>query len=209
MPEPSLIESYLAAMRLLLKASPAEVDRILEEAEDHLSQSVLQGVESGLSLREAEENAITRFGLPREVCGRFRQVYRPWRRRPFGLPLAAVLGVLVLGAFSMESGRFDTGVVLAMGLIPGLLGFLPAYIRRSARAGIVPGLATCAVSFPLWLWCAFVSPGWYRDPVQRPPLNAMGIEFITDLLLMASLFVSVTAGAAFGAWLRRRGPRLA
>ena len=209
MPEPSLIESYLAAMRGLLTVSRDEADRILEEAEDHLSQSVLRGVESGLSLREAEERAIAQFGLPREICGRFRRVYRPWRHRPLDAVRAAAIGGLVLGIFPLAARMVGADVPLIASAIPIGLGFLPAFRRRSLGAGLVPGLAAGAVSMLLLAWCAFGVPGWYRDPSQRPPLDALGVEFATDLLMVAAVLFQVTAGAAYGARLRRRDVRLA
>ncbi len=209
MPEPSLIESYLAAMRGLLNVSRDEADRILEEAEDHLSQGVLQGVESGLSLREAEERAIAQFGLPREICGRFRQVYRPWHRRSLDAVRAAAIGGLVLGAFPLAARMVGADVPILASAIPIGLGFLPAFCRRSLSAGLAPGLAAGVVSMLLLAWCAFGVPGWYREPAQRPPIDALGIEFATDLLMVAAVLLQVAAGAALGARLRRRDVRLA
>jgi hypothetical protein len=68
---PQGIETYLSRLGLELRRLGIVDARIVEEARDHLTDALNQGVQSGMSPDVAEQNAIARFGPAKEVAVTF------------------------------------------------------------------------------------------------------------------------------------------
>jgi hypothetical protein len=105
------IDRYLDRLLAELRGSPADVRRVLAEAEEHLRDAARDGVAEGLTESEAERRAVERFGPPRSVARRFDGVFplgESVRALAWALaPLAAVglIAVGVSGAISEVLGR--------------------------------------------------------------------------------------------------------
>ena len=143
------IGEYLGLIRSRLRTTPGEASQILAEAEDHLRESVAEGLAAGLSEREAQEAAISSFGSVNAVVRAHNA--RLWRYRP-----AVLLGDLVLAAWKLGS-QFLIAVgasglvVAAMNVLFGrpFTGAAPAGTRFAAPAcqywlHIWPGAHSCA-----------------------------------------------------------------
>ena len=65
--ERDLIEEYLTQLRARLLTSPRQAQLILDEAEDHLRESVAAGLAAGQTELQAQQAAITSFGSVRAV----------------------------------------------------------------------------------------------------------------------------------------------
>ena len=100
----------------------AEARRILAEVEDHLRTSVEAGVAGGLSVEDAEAQAIDRFGSARAVARRFRS------ERP--------LPVVKIGVDVIRAGM----IVVAIGLVTlGVSGLASEALGRVFGADFVAG----------------------------------------------------------------------
>jgi len=86
---PAPIDDYLARLRQELRRHGCEDARLIEEAREHLTDDIDEGVRRGLTADEAEREAFERFGPP-EVIARStleeRRGMRNW--------LSAVAGTL-------------------------------------------------------------------------------------------------------------------
>jgi hypothetical protein len=65
---PSLIDLYLAELRLLLRQKGERTTRFLREVADHLADAVSDSVGRGMPAREAETEAIGSFGAPETIA---------------------------------------------------------------------------------------------------------------------------------------------
>jgi len=81
----SPIDVYLNEIRRGLRWHPVLARRVIAETADHLAQAAAAGVRAGLTLAEAEEAAVRKFGPASLVARRYRQT-------------AAMLGGLVIAA---------------------------------------------------------------------------------------------------------------
>jgi hypothetical protein len=121
------IERYLDRLLVHLRGSARDVRRILAEAEEHLRDATAELTAAGMDEREAQREAVARFGDARSVARRF-------SRRLAPVPPMAVIGELlrtatVLGAVALVA----MGV---SGVIAELLGRL---FGAAFVAGDLPG----------------------------------------------------------------------
>jgi len=111
------VDRYLEALLLELRGRATGVRRILDEAEDHLRESVEAGIADGLAPDEAERRAIERFGSPQLVA---RRLARGARVRP-PVPVLAqvVLALMLIGGIGLVgvgvSGALADGMGAAFG----------------------------------------------------------------------------------------------
>jgi hypothetical protein len=124
-----MIEEYLSQLRAGLRTSPAERERILTEARDHLQESMAAGRAAGLTEAEAADAAISAFGSVRAVL---RAHHRP--RSPL---VNLALGGWALGAITMI-GVGASGLVAAVFNAVAGRSFVGA-----ARAGTQFSAADC------------------------------------------------------------------
>jgi hypothetical protein len=148
-----VIEDYLNRLRASLRTSPAETERVIAEAEDHLRESVAARMAAGLTEAEAREAAIAAFGSVPEIV-RAHMTAVDWVRPMLTGLLMAVwkLGWLMMLTFGTVWLLFEaaSGALWSFPLAPTnavpVVGLLLAigYRRVRARHGAVP-----AGSFPL------------------------------------------------------------
>ncbi len=136
-----MIEPYLAELSRELRVGPLRRRRILAEVHAHLEDA------------GGDEEAIARFGAPREVAARFNELHRP---TPWLAVLAPLVGILVVfwAVQGLESrippapwpegeapanleALFDLATVCY--LVSIALGLATVIVRRRALS-----LATCA-----------------------------------------------------------------
>lgn len=107
----SPVEDYLDRLLGAAPGPPREVRALLAEAEAHLRDATAAGIASGLSLRQAEEQAVARFGPVRTVTA------AEGRRQ--SLPLAVV-----------------TRQVISSGLLLGAIGALAVGVSGLVAAAL-------------------------------------------------------------------------
>jgi hypothetical protein len=130
-----LVEEYLDQLYSKLRGSPRQGRRLLAEAEDHLRQGVDEGLAGGLTLREAQEHAVSSFGSVRAHDTRLRR-----------LPGAAVLADLVMSGWKL--GSIGLLAVGASGLVVAAMNVI---FGRSFVAAVGPGIRLPAASCRYWL----------------------------------------------------------
>jgi hypothetical protein len=96
-----MVECYLDALVIELRGRACGTSRILHEAEDHLRESVEAGVTEGLSVEDAQQRALERFGSPALVAKRLVAAER-WRApipvlSQLVLTLALIAGIGLVG----------------------------------------------------------------------------------------------------------------
>ncbi|MDN3355867.1 permease prefix domain 1-containing protein [Actinomadura sp. DC4] len=154
------IDRYLDRLLAELRGSPADVRRVLTEAEEHLREAARDGVEEGLTEEEAQRRAVERFGPPRVVARRFDGVLRSGevvRALAWALaPLAAVglIAVGVSGVISEVLGRLF-GPAFVSGDLPWVR-YTPQ--RCAELRGLFPG-HDCLEAATLDHWGEVV---WFR-----------------------------------------------
>jgi len=107
-PGGGLVEEYLDQLYTRLRCAPRDARRILAEAEDHLRESVAEGLEAGLTESEAQEHAVSVFGSVRAVV-------RAHDARLRRLPTVAVCRDVIMAAWRL--GAVALVAVGASGLI--------------------------------------------------------------------------------------------
>ena len=131
-PGGDLVEQYLDQLYVALRTRPREARRVLAEAEDHLRESVTEGLAAGLSEREAQEHAVSSFGSVRAVV-------RAHDARLRRLPTLAVLRDVFMAAWRLGAiGLVAVGVsglvawVMNVAFGRGFVGGTPGPVRYSA-----------------------------------------------------------------------------
>lgn len=119
------VDEYLDQLFTRLRTTPGDGRRILAEAEDHLRQATAEGVEAGLTEREAQEHAISSFGSVRAVV-------RAHDTRFGRFPLPAVFRDLVLSGWLLGA----TGLVAV-----GASGLVAAVMNTMLGRQFVGGVA--------------------------------------------------------------------
>jgi hypothetical protein len=130
-PEGDLVEQYLDQLYVALRSRPREARRVLAEAEDHLRESVAEGLAGGLTEREAQEHAVSSFGSVRAVV-------RAHDARLRRLPTVAVLRDVIMAAWRL--GAVGLVAVGASGVI--------AWVMNAAFGRPFVGGAPGAVRYP-------------------------------------------------------------
>ena len=106
------IERYLDQLLIELRGRATDVRRILAETEEHLSDAVAEAVAEGLTISQAEDRAIARFGSPRLVARRFGPATGPvLPELARAIVLLAAVGLIAIGA----SGALSMGLRAAFG----------------------------------------------------------------------------------------------
>jgi hypothetical protein len=130
-PHGDLVEDYLDQLYVALRTRPREARRVLAEAEDHLRESVAEGLAAGLTDHEAQEHAVSSFGSVRAVV-------RAHDARLRRLPTVAVLRDVVMAAWRL--GAVGLVAVGASGLI--------AWVMNAAFGRPFVGGAPGATRYP-------------------------------------------------------------
>ena len=148
-----LVEDYLDQLYVALRARPREARRVLAEAEDHLRESVAEGLAAGLTQQEAEEQAVSSFGSVRAVV-------RAHDARLRRLPTAAVLRDVAMAAWRL--GAVGLVAVGASGLIAWVMNvaFGRPFVGGAPRRDQVPGGEVASTGSPC---------GRTRRAAPRPP----------------------------------------
>jgi hypothetical protein len=108
----SLVEDYLDQLLVkLVPGAPREIRRLMAEAEAHLRDATEEAVARGLTVAEAEQEAVRRFGPAAELAAKERQ------RRSTPLVMLA-RQCLTSGLFLGAVGGIAVGV---SGLVAGVL----------------------------------------------------------------------------------------
>lgn len=92
---PSPTEAYLAELRRQLRGDQLLSRRVIEEVADHFAEAVAAERRSGMSQKEAEENAVRRFGPADRFARQFDRFALPFK----GLFLLASLATVGVGAW--------------------------------------------------------------------------------------------------------------
>jgi hypothetical protein len=212
-----MVDEYLRQLRASLRTRPAETNRILAEAEDHLRESVAAGLSAGLTRVEAEEAAISAFGSVRTVVrahqtGRSRaaevlaECCLAWSKLA-GLFLLAFSVVGVAGLAFVEVGGASTIPVASSALehlaagAAGLL-LLAGYhlARRRRRRGTRVVTRSATRYFPLVAVIVFGG-----GAVAQVLLKVSGTVPGVGPALLTSLVLAAGYTARIGWMLRPRG----
>ena len=129
--ERDLIEEYLDQLRGSLLTSPKQAQLILDEAEDHLRESVSAGLAAGHTELKAQQAAIASFGSVRAVV-------RAHAAARHGRAFAAIADV-VLGTWKLVAVYLlaDFGAWLAYRLLAAPVGQLIGNVP------VASGMAVC------------------------------------------------------------------
>jgi hypothetical protein len=130
-PDGDPVEQYLDQLYAALRARPREARRVLAEAEDHLRESVAEGLAGGLTEREAQEHAVSSFGSVRAVV-------RAHDARLRRLPTVAVLRDVIMAAWQLS----------AVGLVAVGASGVIAWVMNAAFGRPFVGGAPGAVRYP-------------------------------------------------------------
>jgi hypothetical protein len=140
------IDAYLDRLLVALRGRPADVRRVLAEAESHLYDAVDAGIDSGLDAEAAVDQALARFGSPGQVARRYRRADVSVLRElvPSALLLVAV-GLLAIGASGLLSMGFRAawGSAFVAGDPPGVTYTAP---RCADYEAFHPEARTCAAA---------------------------------------------------------------
>jgi hypothetical protein len=171
-----LIAAYLSELRVSL-GSFAATDTVLEEAEDHLLEAVEHLEVAGLSCRDAQVQALARFGsapLVSKVC-----------------VVESRKGAAVSTTFTRRAGLISTTTPLLVVL--GALGNEVFYQDKEGLRGTLHGMSS-GVLFPLGL-CAFLI-GLLGLRARHRGLGRLGTAaFVT---VLAAPFIAVPFGWGAG-----------
>jgi len=175
------IEAYLDRLLVELSGRARNVRRILAEVDDHLHDAVDEGVAEGLSIEDARERALARFGSPATVARRFTS----GAGRLVPVP---VLSQLLL-AFALLAGIGLVGVGVS-GVLAGGMG---AAFGKDFVAGDVSGVtytpARCADYFeyhPEARNCGAAATAHHYDETVEYRLAAgvLGLVVLTGLFVV-------------------------
>jgi len=135
--KPDLIDRYLVELARALRLRQADDARALDEARAHLADAVRQGTEHGLSLEDAQREAIDRFGPPEMVAATFPRSSR--RTIDRAVLIVAVLAGAGIGYIDSRPNWDDAGITaFAMLVLAGLCGLIAP--RRAWRWALAIGL---------------------------------------------------------------------
>ncbi len=134
-----LVEEYLDELYTKLRGSPRHGRRLLAEAEDHLRQGVEEGLAGGLSLREAQEHAVSSFGSVRAVV------------RAHDTRLRRVTGAAVLADLVMSGWKLGAVGLLAVGASGLVAAAMNQILGRAFVAAVTPGIRLPAADCRYWL----------------------------------------------------------
>ena len=208
------IEGYLDQLLLELHGRATDVRRVLAETEEHLRDATSDGVAAGLSLDEAEAQAVARFGSPRAVARRFSS---PGLRLPrpalaemaSALVLLLAVGLLAIGASGVLSVAFRAtlGDRFVAADLPGVT-YTAARCRdfeeyhpeqptcdRAAAAHHADEVETYRIA--AGVLGAVVLAGWWL--VRRRHRGEASVDWLPDEVVpLVGLILFGVAGAALG-----------
>ena len=75
------LDAYLSALHhALMKRGVGDISRLISEAREHLADAIESGVQRGLSIEAAEDEAFTSFGTPQAIADSCAERPGMWRR---------------------------------------------------------------------------------------------------------------------------------
>lgn len=117
------IRDYLFSLKRELSKRGFSDPTILAELASHLADSVERGLQEGLGLAEAQQQALQRFGAPKRVARQFEKESNNMKQRIL-FACALVLGLVIAYVDSRPTWD-DTGItVMAMLVGGGIIGLL-------------------------------------------------------------------------------------
>src|SRR6185503_3469261 len=112
---PGPIQSYLNALKRQLWLRGVFDSDILAEVESHLLESVEAGLRLGLTVQEAEQRALDRFGSAKLVARTFEKERTDGMQKML-FALAVLMGILIAFVDSRPTWD-DTGITAGMMLL--------------------------------------------------------------------------------------------
>ncbi len=174
------IEAYLDRLLVELSGRARHVRRILTEVDDHLHDAVDEGVAEGLSIEDARQRALARFGSPATVARRFTS----GAGRLVPVP---VLSQLLL-AFALLAGVGLVGVGASGALAMGMGTAFGKHMVAGDVGGVTYTPARCADYFeyhPEARSCGAAATAHHYDETVEYRLAAG----VLGLVMLAGLFV--------------------
>ncbi len=212
--DPDPLEVYLDRLLVELSGRARNVRRILSEVDDHLHDAVDEGMATGLSLAEARQRALDRFGSPATVARRFTSGAGRF------LPVP-VVGQLVL-AVALLAGIGLVGIGVSGALAGGMgTAFGKDFVARDV-AGVTYTPARCADFLeyhPEVRSCGAAATAHHYDEtveyrvaagllglmvlaglsvVRRSTVVARLVPLVDGVGLLPEAFVSTVGAAVFG-----------
>jgi hypothetical protein len=129
------IDAYLDRLLSELRGDPHEIRRILTEIEGHLHDGIDAAVAHGMSLEDAQRQALERCGSPTTVARRFAADH-PARLFHAGMIRQLVLAALLLGGIGLVAVGVSGGLAAGMGAVGGkrfVSGDVPGMTYTPAR----------------------------------------------------------------------------
>jgi hypothetical protein len=138
-------DAYLRDLKRALRGNPLLARRILAEVADHLAEAVEAGRRTGMTPREAEEDAVRRLGPPDAYARRFDRFALPLKLLLTGASVCTVcvaLWLLWVCAVILPA-RDPSHIPLWRGVAAGYLaysGLSWVILLRGPRAEVLLGL---------------------------------------------------------------------
>ena len=165
---PGPIQSYLHALKQQLWLRGVFDSDILAEVESHLLESVETGLRLGLTVQEAEQQALERFGSAKLVARTFEKERRDGMQKML-FSLAVLMGILIAFVDSRPTWD-DTGITAGMMLLSSGLFTLLGHRR--------PWLIALAVGLWTPLYETYLSGNFRLPGVILLPLFILLITFV-------------------------------
>lgn len=142
------IENYLDELLSCLRLPPRATRRLLAETEDHLREAASAAEQNGSSPRDAQREAVARFGPPPKIAAAAKQARRPSTLAAIG---TVIWAGLVLGGVGMLAIGLSGGVAAVFNAIAGdrFVGALPQNYSAAFCGHVLAlrsGAGTCSVA---------------------------------------------------------------
>lgn len=189
-----LVEQYLRHLRASLELAPEEAELVVAEAEDHLRETTMAGLATGMTEHEAQLAAISAFGSVSAVVRAHASRPRGFIR---GRTPVAIIGDWILAGWKLAG----------IGLIAVGFSGLVVLLMNLAFGRAFTGQAPAGVSFPK-AHCAYWMSLW---PSAHTCATAHMLEASTDavVLRVAAGVIGAALLVAYGVvrYLHRRRGR--
>jgi hypothetical protein len=173
-PDDSPVEEYLDRLLEAAPGPPRQVRALLSEAEAHLRDATAEGLARGLSLAEAERQAVTRFGPVRTVAD------AEARRHTLSLP-ALARQIVASGLFLGAVGGIAVGVSGVVTAIMGAIGGSTFIVDISSSTRLAP--SDCV----RWLSQDPAAHSCYHAALSDWTAEVVGFRLVTGVLGLLAL----------------------